>query len=970
MEKAVVEVLGLIFRMIVRNRAKNEGVVCENLIDLEEFAQQSGLSIWDAKKFNRSMDEFIDFIAEDFIKQTASEIKEDERKKAILNQIRSDVEKLNLQTDTLNVALSSVEELRKSIMNQSDQERKSWDEMEVGLYTNCVRYIAKASIDFALKLPGFTSEALKAIIVRQEQYHNELSDILKDIHSMTNLIKSLEVTYREYEGVYRDNLIEKYSKVELIGSGFKERNITRYDISSAYVELNGTTGNYYDEIELSQVFSRKNVVWIKGEAGSGKTTFLQWVAVCAAKNEYQKIKNIRYTIPIVIGLRNAEWPLNLQSAVNKITATYGITCPDGWIADLLKKNRVILLFDGLDEISVTKRGETYSFIEDIVKKYPKMKILLTSRNSVNDSFACDNITYEIVPMKMENIKKFILYWHKSVLWRGAVVGDEEINRLQHKLIMKIVENQPLKALAKNPLLCAMICALNFVNKEQLPNDKMELYDKCCEMLMDSRDMQRQIDSSIYDNIPKLDYSRKRKILEEMAFWMLNGGESLEEKKNVIGFLENLIKETNILPDKNKECNTESILNFFIERSGIIREPEMGKVDFIHKTFMEFLAVKAICRKCAWSTLIKEACNANWKETIMMCFQEMGQETVEYVLNKMILEGGIKKDNRYILMASLGASNAMFLSNKSIKEKIDSEIRAMIPPKQAEVYEIAQAGTYLLPFLKDSQTFSDSDKLRCLNLLSYLETEETIPDLLTYISGCGGEEVKNYALEILSKFGESALEEYNVREELLESIYSAATEEMLITYETMLNMLNKEVVSDERKNLLNNISSLKIVGGVDNDGLYMGYTEFLYYLNDCRKVILTGNISSLYLLEPFSQIEDLTIDACDDLSDALQELSSYKNLASVRHLCIRAEILNFICENDFRVMKELECIEIYCHYPELEVDFTGFKSFSKLKKVRLYVDEFIAMDINREMEKWKKDNLTCEFRCEGNNSFFS
>ena len=38
---------------------------------------------------------------------------------------------------------------------------------------------------------------------------------------------------------------------------------------------------------FNQVFSYNNVVWIKGEAGSGKTTFLQWIAVCAAKNEYQ-----------------------------------------------------------------------------------------------------------------------------------------------------------------------------------------------------------------------------------------------------------------------------------------------------------------------------------------------------------------------------------------------------------------------------------------------------------------------------------------------------------------------------------------------------------------------------------------------------------------------------------------------------------------------------------------------------------
>lgn len=96
---------------------------------------------------------------------------------------------------------------------------------------------------------------------------------------------------------------------------------------------------YGEEIELSQVFSDNNVVWIKGEAGSGKTTFLQWIAVCAAKNEYQKIENIRNTIPIIVELRNARWPISLQDAVNRITTIYGSDCPDGWILDLIKKKK-------------------------------------------------------------------------------------------------------------------------------------------------------------------------------------------------------------------------------------------------------------------------------------------------------------------------------------------------------------------------------------------------------------------------------------------------------------------------------------------------------------------------------------------------------------------------------------------------------------------------------------------------------
>lgn len=151
-------------------------------------------------------------------------------------------------------------------------------------------------MEFVSKLPNFTPKALEIVIKRQEEYHQELHNILMDIHSMASLIKSVDTTYREYESIYQEKLIDKYSKVELIGSGINNaRNITRYDISSAYVELSCVNeAEYGEEIELYQVFSENNVVWIKGEAGSGKTTFLQWIAVCAAKNEYKNTKYKKY----------------------------------------------------------------------------------------------------------------------------------------------------------------------------------------------------------------------------------------------------------------------------------------------------------------------------------------------------------------------------------------------------------------------------------------------------------------------------------------------------------------------------------------------------------------------------------------------------------------------------------------------------------------------------------------------------
>lgn len=957
MEKMIIGVLGVTFRMLLRYWTKDSKVLSTNIVDVEQFAQQCGLTVWEAKKFNRTIEDFIDIIAENFIKEFGSQIEGEKRKKAIFYQIQEDIEKINISDVHLIAAISNPEDLRNLIMNQSRKEREYWSDTEIGAYTNCVKYISKAGIEFVSKLPNFTPKALEIVIKRQEEYHQELYNILMDIHSMTSLIKSVDTTYREYESIYREKLIDKYSKVELIGAGINNaRNVTRYDISSAYVELSCINEDEYgEEIELSQVFSEANVVWIKGEAGSGKTTFLQWIAVCAAKNEYQKIENIRNTIPIIVELRNAKWPINLQDAVNRITTIYGSSCPDGWILDLLEKSRIVLLFDGLDEINHVKRLEVYKFVEDIVERYPKIKVLLTARNSVKDCIDCESTDYEILPMKMENIKKFVVYWHRSVLRKDAIINDQEIDRLQFNLKKKIVESPSLKILAKNPLLCAMICALNYVNNEQLPEGKMELYEKCCEMLMDARDNQRKIDGNIYENLPRLDYGKKRKILEEMSYWMMNGNVSSENKDNVIEYLKHLLKDTNILLDNKKEYSAEDVLDYLIDRSGIIREPEEGVIDFIHKTFMEFLAVKTICRNCDWNVLIREACNVNWKETIIMCFREMGKENATRVLNKLVYEGEFRGDDRYILIASLSASNAIFLSNNEIKGEIDNKIKKMIPPKQSDLSEIAQAGTYLLPFLSDSEEYSNDEKERCLNVLDRIGTEEAIPIILSYIEGSGNDHIKIYALDMLCGFNNSVLEEYNVREQLIKNLLNLIKKGSLKIYESMINLIGNEKLLDKEIEKIEKVKFLHLICGVLEDSLYIGETDILYYFKGCRKVVLSGNIQSAYFLKKFAYIDDLTIKSNGDLSEVIENLRSNNSLSSIKNLYIEATHLGYFYEQDLYSMKNIETFELHCLDNDLELNIDNFDYFPKLKKVILVVNEYLARDIRLQIPIWKGAN---------------
>lgn len=946
MEKKVIELVGIVFRVLIRNWAKENTIISQNLIDFEQVAQACGLQKWDSMKFNHTMQNYITDIAKNFFEDI--EIKDNERKEEIINEIIKDVEKVNLSEETVALEFFKPNVLKNTILMNGQETTKLWSEKEKGLYENCVSYISKTCVEFVLKWPGFTPKALTVVLDRQDEYQKYLRKILNEIHTMKSLYKSAEVIYRDFENKYRETIIERYGKVELIGAGINNRKIKRYNITSAYVELNCL--DYEDEIEISQVLRDSNVVWIGGEAGSGKTTFLNWVAICSARNDYKKVENIRGKLPIVIQVRRIQkWPINLQVYINEFAESFGYRCPEGWLEAQLKENRVLILVDGLDEVSENRRDDVYDFVERLLEKYPKIKIILTARNSVREEVSFYEKRYEICPMKMSNIKKFIRYWYRTILHDDAVVDDRKIKQLENNLIGRIGNSSTLKNLARTPLLCAMLCALNYINEQHLPENKMELYESCCKMLIDSRDAERGIQKSDDKNLKLLDYSKKKMILEELAYWMLRNNNASELKENVIIFLDNCFKNMNIIASVEREYKTEKILDFLIERSGIIREPEKDVIDFIHKTFMEYLAVESIYRNCDWGRLVDEVCNPNWKETIIMCFSKMGERQVSSTLRKMMKKAEEEKDERYILMASLCAANATF-TNFKMQDKIEQQISKLIPPKKEQIREMAQAGNYLLPFLMDKNEFSNDDRLNCLLLLYNLDNEDTLPDVVSYIQGNGNVKVKEIALEILSEYDDTILYEQGIKEQLQEVLFKEIRNDKLITHDLLLGMIDELEISKKGKEILENIRELHVIGNMKNENDYYGHTEFHKYFSGVKKLSLSGEIEDVDFLDYYNYLEELVFSTAGNLSPIFNSIAGRRTLQSIKKLVIHAGQIDYFTDNDLRNMINLEELEIECLSEQVEIDFDTFENNKKLRKIILKLNEGIIEELDNKIER--------------------
>ena len=295
---------------------------------------------------------------------------------------------------------------------------------------------------------------------------------------------------------------------------------------------------------------------------------------------------------------------------------------------------------------------------------------------------------------------------------------------------------------------------------------------------------------------------------------------------------------------------------------------------------------------------------------------------------------------------------MFLSDRGIKEQIDSYIKELIPPRDKAIYEIAQAGSYLLPFLNDTQGYSERERMQCLTLLDYLEAEEAIPQIMSYLRGSGDGEVKGRALEFLCKYEEQAIEEYSVREQLIDILKISIEGHALVLHKNFLNLLGKKKLEQADAELFMNIDTLSLLCSVDEESLYEDSTDFLRYLTNCHKVTLRGYIKRLDILNKFHRLTDLTICADGDFSEPMCGLSSLHNLDQVKHLYIYAETLNFFCSSDLEGMERIETIEIHCLDDSFDVDldFDRLALFPALRRIILEVNKDLEEEIRYRIFK--------------------
>jgi tetratricopeptide (TPR) repeat protein len=332
-----------------------------------------------------------------------------------------------------------------------------------------------------------------------------------------------------------------------------------------------------------EVANNEQYLMVLGTPGMGKTTFLRKVGLEALKQNQGEYHHS--CIPVFLELRNYHWDKSISiDFQEKIAGEFqhcGLPEYQACTEKLLEQGKLLVLFDGLDEVSTELSGQITTAIKNFVDRYPKNRFIVSCRTAAYRSFQDFNrfTDVEIANFDRQQIHHFIDSWFKShdrPEWGQKCW--ERLSSDDHRATLEI---------AQTPLLLTLICIL-FLKQGEFPTKRATLYDRAVSTLLSEWDASKQIVRQ--QSYERLDRKSKEMLLAQIAYSSFSENKLFFRQGEVSQQIEQILSE--ILTDE-KRVDGLDVLRSIEEQHGILVNRHEDIYSFSDLSIHEFLAAKYI-----------------------------------------------------------------------------------------------------------------------------------------------------------------------------------------------------------------------------------------------------------------------------------------------------------------------------------------------------------------------------------------
>ncbi|WP_410666494.1 NACHT domain-containing protein [Amycolatopsis sp. cmx-4-68] len=589
------------------------------------------------------------------------------------------------------------------------------------LLLECCGYV----IEISRGLPPFTANALTELLQRERQILDGIKEVLARLPQ-----RGREAGF-VYD--YRQLVARTLDHVELFGATVSDAS-RRYPLSVAYISLtaaeNGES-SYEQARRVEDHLTHGYRHLIRGEAGLGKTTLLRWIAVHCARSDFgAPLTRWNGLVPFFVPLRryaDRELPAPPQFLI-EVGRHISDEMPAGWVHEQLRAGTAVVLVDGVDELAEHRRKEVREWIHQLVESFPDATYVVTTRPGAAAPTWLDHENFTVLdlqPMTPSDTRIFVNRWYDAMRVRCADEAEKaELGTYQARLLEQLDLRGHLRKLASYPLLCALLCALHRDRRAALPSNRMELYEVALQMLLERLDAERNIPS-----LTGLHRTEKTLLLSDLAYWLIrNDAADIAIDRAVNRIHGRLRSMAQIGGD------AVAVYRHLVERSGLLRESTSDRVDFVHRTFQEYLAARsAVVDSDDIGVLVGNAEKDEWRQVIVMAAGHATSVQRKELLEGLLNRGTSEKVTRLLLLAVAALETAPELE-PGLRQRILDSTESLLPPStDAVARSLAAAGSYALDLLGAVDPTSENEVIYTIRAAAGTGLDDAVPVIARFRS---------------------------------------------------------------------------------------------------------------------------------------------------------------------------------------------------------------------------------------------
>ncbi|MEU8552174.1 NACHT domain-containing protein [Streptomyces roseoverticillatus] len=435
-----------------------------------------------------------------------------------------------------------------------------------------------------------------------------------------------------YEPAYAKAVKAAYSRLEIFG--LDELSSGDWDLDTAYLSLEAQSPHARSgPRRIEDLLGSRPRTVLRGEAGAGKTTLVWWLAshtVCRTLPE--QLSELDGMIPFVVPMRSLAArgiTSPTPSQLPKIARLPVDRPPDGWAGRVLEAGRGLLLVDGMDEIPQVDRELARKWLAGLLRMYPRTRCLVTVRPLAVGGGWLEQEGFEelrLLPLGDSDIRSFARSWHRAARLECDRYPDEHwaerqrnrLHALEYELDQEFGRSEALRDLARTPLLCAVICALHRQRNGFLPKTRWDLYSAALNLMLATRDIHRRIHQP--EGI-ELTVDEGRQLLQRIAVWLVRNGRAELTREQAVRQLESALRG---LRRVRSQGTPQAVLAHLLNRSGLLQERSPDAIQFIHRTFQDYLAAKELQESDCLDELLLHAAEEQWQDVLRLAVGHCGR----------------------------------------------------------------------------------------------------------------------------------------------------------------------------------------------------------------------------------------------------------------------------------------------------------------------------------------------------------